>query len=172
MARTTTRSPSSRSPAGRPVVVADWQGEERRGEEQGPHRRRRARRDALRWRRTLDEPVTATIASLPTPAPAARDLPSVYSKLEQVLCIHAAQGARVRPSVGPVGPPPACLILGVMLSVNAPQAQSLGVFTGVIVIVSVRSLVVTVQEKLRLSPPLHLLPMADIHMPQLLGRRV
>ncbi|KAF8507822.1 hypothetical protein JB92DRAFT_2832626 [Gautieria morchelliformis] len=35
-----------------------------------------------------------------------------------------------------------------MLSVNAPQAQLLGVFTGIIVIVSGGSLVVTVQAKI------------------------
>jgi len=38
--------------------------------------------------------------------------------------------------------------LGIMLSVNAPTTQSLGIFTGVVVIVSVGSLVVTLNAKL------------------------
>jgi len=46
------------------------------------------------------------------------------------------------------GPLILCLLLGIMLSVNAPADQSLGVFTGVVVIISVGSLVVTVQAKL------------------------
>jgi len=39
-------------------------------------------------------------------------------------------------------------MLGILLSVNAPKSQSLGVFTSVIVIVCVGALVVTIQAKL------------------------
>lgn len=46
------------------------------------------------------------------------------------------------------GPLILCLALAIILSLNAPPAQSLGVFTSVIVLISVGSLVVTVQAKL------------------------
>ncbi|KAF8520250.1 hypothetical protein BU17DRAFT_89261 [Hysterangium stoloniferum] len=77
---------------------------------------------------TLDEPVMATIA---------RDLMSIYSKLVQVLYPRRSGGSReVLRDWDLWGPLLLCLLLGVMLSINAPPAQSLGVFTGVVVIVS------------------------------------
>ncbi|KAF8583719.1 Yip1-domain-containing protein [Ramaria rubella] len=89
---------------------------------------------------TLDEPVTTTMA---------RDLFSIYTKLVQVLYPRrTGSGREVLRDWDLWGPLILCLMLGVMLSVNAPPAQSLGVFTGVVVIISVGSLVVTVQAKL------------------------
>ncbi|KAG2133251.1 uncharacterized protein EDB93DRAFT_886844 [Suillus bovinus] len=88
---------------------------------------------------TLDEPVTTTIA---------RDLLSVYSKLVHVLYPRKSSGREVLRDWDLWGPLLLCLCLGIMLSVNAPSNQSLGVFTSVVVIVSVGSLVVTVQAKL------------------------
>ncbi|KAN0092970.1 hypothetical protein V8E55_003754 [Tylopilus felleus] len=88
---------------------------------------------------TLDEPVTTTIA---------RDLFSIYSKLVQVLYPRKATGREVLRDWDLWGPLLLCLALGMMLSVNAPASQSLGVFTSVVVIVSVGSLVVTIQAKL------------------------
>ncbi|KDQ57317.1 hypothetical protein JAAARDRAFT_178968 [Jaapia argillacea MUCL 33604] len=88
---------------------------------------------------TLDEPVTATIA---------RDLLSIYSKLVQVLYPPKRGGSEILRDWDLWGPLILCLMLAIMLSINAPPAQSLGVFTSVIVIISVGSLVVTVQAKL------------------------
>lgn len=89
---------------------------------------------------TLDEPVTTTIA---------RDLLSIYTKLVQVLYPKRTGSSReVLRDWDLWGPLILCLLLGIMLSINAPPSQSLGVFTGVVVIVSVGSLVVTVQAKL------------------------
>ncbi|KAG9127236.1 hypothetical protein FRC07_000053 [Ceratobasidium sp. 392] len=89
---------------------------------------------------TLDEPVTATIA---------RDLLSIYSKLLQVLYPRrTGAGREVLRDWDLWGPLILCLALGILLSVNAPPDQSLGVFTGVVVIVSVGSLVVTLNAKL------------------------
>ncbi|KAI9512060.1 Yip1-domain-containing protein [Russula earlei] len=89
---------------------------------------------------TLDEPVTATIG---------RDLFSIYNKLVQVLYpIRKGAGREVLRDWDLWGPLILCLMLGILLSVNAPKDQSLGVFTSVIVIVCVGSLVVTIQAKL------------------------
>ncbi|KAH7884435.1 hypothetical protein F5I97DRAFT_1889552 [Phlebopus sp. FC_14] len=88
---------------------------------------------------TLDEPVTATIA---------RDLLSIYSKLVQVLYPRRSTGREVLRDWDLWGPLLLCLALGVMLSFNAPSSQALGLFTSVVVIVSVGSLVVTIQAKL------------------------
>ncbi|EDR08706.1 uncharacterized protein LACBIDRAFT_297176 [Laccaria bicolor S238N-H82] len=88
---------------------------------------------------TLDEPVTATIA---------RDLMSIYSKLVQVLYPRRSSGREVLRDWDLWGPLLLCLTLGIMLSINAPPSQSLGVFTSVIVICSLGALVVTVQAKL------------------------
>ncbi|KAI0690161.1 Yip1-domain-containing protein [Cytidiella melzeri] len=89
---------------------------------------------------TLDEPVTATIG---------RDLLSIYTKLVQVLYPPRGGGSReVLRDWDLWGPFVLCLLLGVLLSVNAPASQSLGVFTSVVVIISLGSLVVTVQAKL------------------------
>ncbi|KAF8954013.1 hypothetical protein BDZ97DRAFT_1869202 [Flammula alnicola] len=88
---------------------------------------------------TLDEPVTTTIA---------RDLLSIYSKLVQVLYPRRSSGREVLKDWDLWGPLLLCLLLGIMLSVNAPPTQSLGVFTSVIVICSLGALAVTVQAKL------------------------
>jgi len=89
---------------------------------------------------TLDEPVTATIA---------RDLTSIYHKLVQVLYPpRKGDGREVLRDWDLWGPLILCLFLGVLLSLNAAPSQSLPVFTGVVVIISVGSLVVTVQAKL------------------------
>lgn len=85
------------------------------------------------------------------------------------------------------GPLVLCLLLGIMLSVNvceqfafytvttstalqAPPAQSLGVFTGVVVIVSVGSLVVTIQAKVCFI--FHMTPTVADVISKLLGGRV
>ncbi|KAI0058167.1 Yip1-domain-containing protein [Artomyces pyxidatus] len=89
---------------------------------------------------TLDEPVTATIG---------RDLISIFNKLVQVLYpLRKGTGREVLKDWDLWGPLILCLLLGIMLSVNAPPNQSLGVFTSVIVIVCLGSLVVTIQAKL------------------------
>jgi len=89
---------------------------------------------------TLDEPVLTTIA---------RDLTSIYTKLVQVLYPARAGASReVLRDWDLWGPLILCLALGIMLSINAPPEQSLGLFTGVVVIVSVGSLVVTLNAKL------------------------
>ncbi|KAI0635977.1 Yip1-domain-containing protein [Trametes polyzona] len=89
---------------------------------------------------TLDEPVTTTIA---------RDLLSIYTKLIQVLYPPKSRGDRdLLRDWDLWGPLVLCLALGILLSINAPPAQSLGVFTSVVVIIAVGSLVVTVQAKL------------------------
>ncbi|KAF8802460.1 Yip1-domain-containing protein [Phlegmacium glaucopus] len=88
---------------------------------------------------TLDEPVTKTIA---------RDLFSIYTKLVQVLYPRRTSGREVLRDWDLWGPLLLCLLLGIMLSINAPPSQSLGVFTSVIVICSLGALAVTVQAKL------------------------
>ncbi|KAI0303806.1 Yip1-domain-containing protein [Multifurca ochricompacta] len=89
---------------------------------------------------TLDEPITATIG---------RDLLSIYNKLVQVLYpIRKGSSREVLRDWDLWGPLILCLMLGILLSVNAPKDQSLGVFTSVIVIVCVGALVVTIQAKL------------------------
>ncbi|KAH0833041.1 hypothetical protein J3R83DRAFT_12032 [Lanmaoa asiatica] len=92
---------------------------------------------------TLDEPITTTIT---------RDLLSIYSKLVQVLYPRKATGREVLSRDWDLwGPLLLSLALGMMLSVNAPASQALGVFTSVVVIVSVGSLVVTIQAKVSSS---------------------
>ncbi|KAF8150679.1 hypothetical protein B0H34DRAFT_666210 [Crassisporium funariophilum] len=88
---------------------------------------------------TLDEPVTKTIA---------RDLMSIYSKLVQVLYPRRSSGREVLRDWDLWGPLILCLMLGIMLSINAPASQSLSMFTSVIVICSLGALTVTVQAKL------------------------
>ncbi|OCH95349.1 Yip1-domain-containing protein [Obba rivulosa] len=89
---------------------------------------------------TLDEPVTTTIA---------RDLLSIYTKLVQVLYPpRSGAGREVLRDWDLWGPLVLCLMLGILLSINASSAQSLGIFTSVVVIISMGSLVVTVQAKL------------------------
>ncbi|KAF9443757.1 Yip1-domain-containing protein [Macrolepiota fuliginosa MF-IS2] len=91
---------------------------------------------------TLDEPVTTTIA---------RDLLSIYSKLIQVLYPRKSTGREVLRDWDLWGPLLLCLCLGIMLSINAPSEQSLGVFTSVIVICSLGALAVTIQAKVLCS---------------------
>ncbi|KAJ7593302.1 hypothetical protein C8J56DRAFT_823409, partial [Mycena floridula] len=88
---------------------------------------------------TLDEPVTTTIA---------RDLFSIYTKLIQVLYPRRSAGREVLKDWDLWGPLLLCLLLGIMLSINAPATQSLSVFTSVVVICSLGALAVTVQAKL------------------------
>jgi hypothetical protein len=88
---------------------------------------------------TLDEPISKTIG---------RDLFSIYVKLFQVLYPRRTDGREVLRDWDLWGPLILCLALGIMLSANAPPDQSLGVFTGVVVIVSVGSLIVTLNAKL------------------------
>ncbi|KAI0317065.1 hypothetical protein OF83DRAFT_1244292 [Amylostereum chailletii] len=89
---------------------------------------------------TLDEPITATIG---------RDLLSIYNKLVQVLYpLRKGTGREVLKDWDLWGPLMLCLLLGIMLSVNAPANQALGTFTSVVVLVCVGALVVTVQAKL------------------------
>ncbi|RDB26039.1 Protein YIP4 [Hypsizygus marmoreus] len=88
---------------------------------------------------TLDEPVTTTIA---------RDLLSIYHKLVQVLYPRKTSGREVLRDWDLWGPLILCLLLGIMLSINAPPSQALGVFTSVIVICSIGALAVTIQAKL------------------------
>ncbi|KAI0250251.1 hypothetical protein BJV78DRAFT_600807 [Lactifluus subvellereus] len=89
---------------------------------------------------TLDESITATIG---------RDLLSIYNKLVQVLYpMRKGAGREVLRDWDLWGPLILCLMLGILLSINAPKDQSLGVFTSVIVIVCVGALVVTIQAKL------------------------
>lgn len=89
---------------------------------------------------TLDEPVTTTIA---------RDLFSIYTKLIQVLYPPRSGSSReVLRDWDLWGPLILCLVLAILLSIKAPSSQALGVFTSVVVIISVGSLVVTVQAKL------------------------
>jgi len=89
---------------------------------------------------TLDEPVATTIV---------RDLKSIYHKLIQVLYPpRQGQNREVLRDWDLWGPLVLCLGLGALLSLNAPAANSISVFTAVIVIVSLGSFVVTVQTKL------------------------
>ncbi|KIP07626.1 hypothetical protein PHLGIDRAFT_89264 [Phlebiopsis gigantea 11061_1 CR5-6] len=88
---------------------------------------------------TLDEPITTTIG---------RDLLSIYTKLVQVL--YPPRGGSQREVLRDWdlwGPLVLCLVLGILLSINAPASQSLGVFTSVVAIISIGSLVVTIQSK-------------------------
>ncbi|KAJ7158669.1 hypothetical protein C8R46DRAFT_1109846 [Mycena filopes] len=89
---------------------------------------------------TLDEPVSTTIA---------RDLLSIYSKLVQVLYPRRASGREVLRFIGILwGPLILCLSLGIMMSLTAPETQSLNIFTSVIAICSIGALTVTIQAKL------------------------
>jgi len=79
----------------------------------------------------------------------ARDLFSIYSKLVQVLWPRRqSQGKQVLRDWDLWGPLILCLCLGIMLSLNAPAAQSLPLFSGVVVIISLGSVIVTIQAKL------------------------
>ena len=88
---------------------------------------------------TLDEPVSKTIA---------RDLFSIYTKLVQVLYPRRSSGREVLKDWDLWGPLVFCLLLAILLSVNAPPDQSMSVFTSVVVICSLGALAVTIQAKL------------------------
>ncbi|KIM24431.1 hypothetical protein M408DRAFT_331796 [Serendipita vermifera MAFF 305830] len=89
---------------------------------------------------TLDEPITTTMG---------RDLLSIYSKLVQVLYPRrSGESRQVLRDWDLWGPLILCLGLGVMLSINAPANQSLPIFSSVIVLISVGSVVVTLQAQL------------------------
>ncbi|GAA99422.1 uncharacterized protein L969DRAFT_16728 [Mixia osmundae IAM 14324] len=86
---------------------------------------------------TLDEPVSETIL---------RDAKAISDKMVQVL--RPTRTTAVLREWDLWGPLIFCLALAVMLSVNAPESQSLSVFTGVFVIVWLGSVVVTLNAKL------------------------
>ncbi|TFK28184.1 Yip1-domain-containing protein [Coprinopsis marcescibilis] len=88
---------------------------------------------------TLDEPISKTIA---------RDLFSIYTKLVQVLYPRRSNNREVLREWDLWGPLLFCLLLAIMLSVNAPKEQTMGVFTSVIVVCSLGALAITVQAKL------------------------
>ncbi|KAL5526474.1 hypothetical protein ACEPAF_8197 [Sanghuangporus sanghuang] len=89
---------------------------------------------------TLDEPITATIA---------RDLRSISVKIAQVLYpSRSGAGREVLRDWDLWGPLILCLVLGILLSLSAPAEQSLGVFTAVVMIICLGSVVVTIQAKL------------------------
>ncbi|KAH9940959.1 Yip1-domain-containing protein [Amylocystis lapponica] len=89
---------------------------------------------------TLDEPISTTIG---------RDLLSIYTKLIQVLWPPRGGSQReVLRDWDLWGPLVICLLLGILLSVHAPAAQSLAVFTSVVTIISFGSVTVTIQAKL------------------------
>ncbi|KAF7312397.1 Protein YIP [Mycena indigotica] len=88
---------------------------------------------------TLDEPVSKTLA---------RDLFSIYTKLIQVLYPRRSSGREVLRDWDLWGPLMLCLALGIMMSISAPEKQSLNIFTSVIVICSIGALTVTIQAKL------------------------
>ncbi|PVF95957.1 Yip1-domain-containing protein [Serendipita vermifera] len=89
---------------------------------------------------TLDEPVSTTIG---------RDLLSVYTKLVQVLYPRrTGESRQVLRDWDLWGPLMLCLALGIMLSLNAPENQSLPIFSSVIVIVCLGSVIVTLQTQL------------------------
>ncbi|KAG8828957.1 hypothetical protein FRC17_007276 [Serendipita sp. 399] len=91
---------------------------------------------------TLDEPITATIG---------RDLLSIYTKLVQVLYPRSAnESSPALRDWDLWGPLVLCLGLAVMLSINvrAPPDQSLPTFSSVVVLISVGSVVVTLQTQL------------------------
>ncbi|EIW67265.1 hypothetical protein TREMEDRAFT_33675, partial [Tremella mesenterica DSM 1558] len=89
---------------------------------------------------TLDEPVSKTIM---------RDLNSIYAKLLQVL--YPPKGAgnnQLLRDWDLWGPLVICLSLAIILSLDAPKAQSMQVFSLVISLITVGSVVVTVNSKL------------------------
>ncbi|TFL03792.1 hypothetical protein BDV98DRAFT_611244 [Pterulicium gracile] len=88
---------------------------------------------------TLDEPVMTTIG---------RDLLSIYTKLVQVLYPRRSNGREVLRDWDLWGPLLLGLGLSIMLSINAPAAQALSIFSSVVVICSLGALTVTVQAKL------------------------
>jgi len=89
---------------------------------------------------TLDEPITTTMG---------RDLLSIYTKLVQVLYPRrSGESRQVLRDWDLWGPLILCLGLGIMLSINAPPNQSLPIFSSVIVLVCLGSVIVTLQTQL------------------------
>jgi len=89
---------------------------------------------------TLDEPITTTMG---------RDLLSIYSKLVQVLYPRrTGESRQVLRDWDLWGPLILCLGLGIMLSINAPTDQSLSIFSSVIALISIGSVLVTLQTQL------------------------
>ncbi|CED84092.1 Uncharacterized conserved protein [Phaffia rhodozyma] len=92
---------------------------------------------------TLDEPVSETIL---------RDLKSIYAKLLQVLYPPRTNGIGSQLDLlrdwDLWGPLVICLALAIMLSLDAPAAQSIEAFSMVISLVTIGSVVVTVNAKL------------------------
>ncbi|KAK6910498.1 hypothetical protein I203_104530 [Kwoniella mangroviensis CBS 8507] len=89
---------------------------------------------------TLDEPVTKTIM---------RDLNSIYAKLLQVLYPPKGGGNnQLLRDWDLWGPLVICLTLAIILSLDAPQEQSMQVFSLVISLVTIGSVVVTINSKL------------------------
>ncbi|GAA5816804.1 hypothetical protein MFLAVUS_010337 [Mucor flavus] len=86
---------------------------------------------------TLDEPVTVTIM---------RDLKKVAYKLLQVL--HPNGDRNVLRDWDLWGPLLLCLTLAILLSVRAPDAQAVPIFTGVFIIVWLGATIVTLNAKL------------------------
>ncbi|WVR07596.1 hypothetical protein IAU60_004638 [Kwoniella sp. DSM 27419] len=88
---------------------------------------------------TLDEPVSATIM---------RDLNSIYAKLLQVLYPPKGGNTQLLRDWDLWGPLVICLSLAIILSVDAPQEQSMQVFSLVISLITIGSVVVTINSKL------------------------
>ncbi|WVF72807.1 hypothetical protein IAT40_007625 [Kwoniella sp. CBS 6097] len=88
---------------------------------------------------TLDEPVTATIM---------RDLNSIYAKLLQVLYPPKGGNTQLLRDWDLWGPLVICLSLAIILSVDSPQEQSMQVFSLVISLITIGSVVVTINSKL------------------------
>ncbi|KAI5454563.1 hypothetical protein NCC49_003458 [Naganishia albida] len=89
---------------------------------------------------TLDEPVSKTIM---------RDLLSIYSKLLQVLYPPKQGGTNELLREWDLwGPLVICLALAIILSIDSPGDQSIQVFSMVISLVTVGSVIVTVNAKL------------------------
>ncbi|KIR51667.1 terbinafine resistance locus protein [Cryptococcus gattii Ru294] len=88
---------------------------------------------------TLDEPVSKTIM---------RDLNSIYAKL--ILILYPPKGGhnQLLRDWDLWGPLVICLALAIILSLDAPQDQSMQVFSLVISLITIGSVVVTVNSKL------------------------
>ncbi|WVO13445.1 hypothetical protein L204_101061 [Cryptococcus depauperatus] len=88
---------------------------------------------------TLDEPVSTTVM---------RDLKSIYSKL--TLILYPPQGGhhQLLRDWDLWGPLVICLAFAIILSVDAPQDQSMQVFSLVVSLITVGSVIITVNSKL------------------------
>ncbi|KAL7422733.1 hypothetical protein Q5752_002025 [Cryptotrichosporon argae] len=88
---------------------------------------------------TLDEPVSKTIM---------RDLTSIYAKLLQVLYPPKGGNNQALRDWDLWGPLVICLSLAIFLSLDSPADQSMQVFSLVISLVTIGSVVVTINSKL------------------------